>query len=111
MITRKLAVGKGNLTLELLVSRYVKDLINGDIRAHKDMVNSPFKADCVIRPLGISRLARTPFLVVIVDTLQFKRFFCLLPCVVGHFVVGTLLGFQKLRFLVKNALALFFFNL
>ena len=103
MIARKLAVRKRNLTLELVVSRYVKDLINGDIRAHQDVVNSPFKADCVIRPLGISGLARTPFLVMIVDTLQFERFLCLLPCFVGHFVVRTLLGLQKLRFIVKNA--------
>ena len=53
MIARKLAVRKRNLTLELVVSRYVKDLINGDIRAHQDVVNSPFKTDCVTHSLGI----------------------------------------------------------
>ena len=105
MIARKLAVRKRNLTLELFFRRYVKDLNNCDIRAHQDMVNSLFKAECVIRPLGILRLARTPFLVVIVDTLQFKRFIWLMPCVFGFFEVVTLLGFQKLRFLVKNAFA------
>jgi hypothetical protein len=105
MITWKLAVRKRDFTLKLVFRRYVEDLTNGDIRGHQDMVNSPFKANCVIRPLGISRLSRTSFLVVIVDTLKFKRFFCLLPCFVGQFVVVTLLGFQKLRFLVKNAFA------